>query len=110
MHRFRQLFPRARRYNDVTVSIQEHLAEKVEELMAGGMSKRDAESIARREFGDVTLIEERSCEVWQWPSVESIFADVRYAVRGLVHAPGLAAIAILTLALGIGLNSACSKH
>ena len=106
MQWFREIFPRSRRYNDLAISIQEHLAERIEELMAGGMSQREAASAARREFGNVTLIEERSREVWQWPSVESIFADLRYAVRGLVHAPGLAAIAILTLALGIGLNSA----
>ncbi len=106
MQWLRRIFPRTRRYNDLTVSIREHLAEKIDELMADGMSEREAESTARREFGNVTLTEERSREVWQWPGIENTFADLRHAVRGLLHARGFAAIAILTLALGIGLNSA----
>ncbi len=106
MQWFRKIFPRSRRYNDLAVSIQEHLTEKIEELMAGGMSERDAESAARREFGNVTLIEERSREIWHWPRIENILGDLRHAVRSLLHAPGFAAVAILTLALGIGLNSA----
>jgi predicted permease len=106
MQWFRQLLPRANRYNDLTVSIREHLAERIEELMDAGMSQKEAERAARREFGNVTLIEERSREVWQWRGIESMFADLRHAIRGMLHAPGFAAIGILTLALGIGLNSA----
>jgi len=86
--------------------VLEHLAERVEELVEGGMARRDAEFRARREFGNVALIEERSREVWQWPSVESMWADLRLAVRRLGKAPGFAATALLTLAIGIGANTA----
>ena len=58
-----QLFARRRRYEDLSVSIQEHFAEKVEELMEEGMSREEAMRAAKREFGNVTLIQQRSREV-----------------------------------------------
>src|SRR5580698_5280098 len=101
-----QLFSRRRRYDDLSVSIQEHLEEKIEELMEDGLSREEATRRARREFGNVTLTEERSREAWQWPTLESIWADVRYAFRRLAKAPGFAATVILTLAIAIGANTA----
>jgi len=101
-----QLFSRRRRYDDLSVSIQEHLEEKIEELMEDGLSREEATRRARREFGNVTLTEERSREAWQWPTLESIWADVRYAFRRLANAPGFAATVILTLAIAIGANTA----
>ena len=52
---------------------------RVEELVEGGMPRREAEQTARREFGNVALIQERSREVWQWPMIESAWADARFA-------------------------------
>jgi hypothetical protein len=54
----------------------------------------------------MTLIEERSREVWQWPRLESIWADVRFALRGMRRNPAFTATAMLSLALGIGANTA----
>jgi putative ABC transport system permease protein len=102
MNWIKQLFSRRRLYSDLSAEIQEHLAEKVDELVARGMSREEATAAARREFGNVLLIEERSREVWQWPSIENIFMDVRYGVRRLAKNPGFTAVAALTLALGIG--------
>ena len=62
MQWLRRLFFRRRRYRDLSVSIQEHLEEKADELMEEGMSREQAMQAARRAFGNVGLIEERSRE------------------------------------------------
>ena len=80
------------------------LKRKVDELMEDGMSREEAVHAARREFGNVALIEERSREEWLWPKLEAVRADLKYALRQLVKHPGFAVTAMVTLALGIGAN------
>ncbi len=105
MSLFSRFFPRKRRYDDISVSIQEHIAERIDELMEEGMSRDKAERTARREFGNVTLIEERSREAWQWPTVESILSDVKFSLRQFRKSPGFTFVVVVILALGIGANT-----
>ena len=105
MHWLKQMFTRRRRYDELSESIREHLDEKITDLMDQGMTREEAEHAARREFGNVSRIEERSREVWQWPTIESIWADVKFALRQLWKSPGFTVTAMFTLSLGIAVNA-----
>src|SRR5260370_12566234 len=109
MQWLKQLFARGRRYDDLSVSIQEHLEEKIEELVEDGTPREEAVRIARREFGNVTLIEERSREAWQWPTLESALPDVRYRLRQLIKSPAFAVTVILPMPLVIRANTSILK-
>ena len=106
MFLFSRFFPRKRRYDDISISIQEHIEERTDDLVEQGMARERAEQTARREFGNVTLIQERSRESWQWSALESILADIKFAVRQLRKSPVFTLTTALILTLGIGINTA----
>jgi len=101
-----RLWKRGRRYNDLAVSIEEHIEERTEELMEEGLAREKAAQQARREFGGVTQLTERSREAWQWRGVEQLLADGKLTFRRLAKSPGFAVTVLLTLAIGIGANAA----
>ena len=83
-----------------------HLQFLIDENLERGMPPEEARAAARRHFGNDTTVRERSYETWQFPTFESLLQDVRYAARGIWRARVFSLIVILTLAVGIGANTA----
>ena len=106
MNWLKQLFSRRRLYGDLSEEMRQHLEEKIEELAASGMPRKDATAAARRAFGNVSLLEEDSRDVWRWLSLEHFLADARYALRMLGRNPVFTVVGLLTIAIGIGANAA----
>jgi putative ABC transport system permease protein len=105
MNWLRQLRSRRRMVAEAAEEMRQHVAEKAAAFEAMGLSREDAERAARREFGNLALLEERCREVWSWPTLESLWADARFAVRQMRKSPAFAASAVLILALGVGVNA-----
>ena len=100
------LWRRGKRNAELTEEMEAHLTLAEREAMESGATPKQARNEARKEFGNVGLAAEVTRDAWGWRWIVEAWQDVKYGARNTMRTPGFAAVTILTLALGIGANTA----
>jgi MacB-like periplasmic core domain len=102
--RGRGLFFRERLRRELDQELQFHLDMREEQRSEGDAPQR-AGLLARRQFGNISVVKELSQEMWHFGSLDTLIQDIRYGWRTMLRTPALSGVAILSLALGIGANA-----